>query len=221
MYKLINKFSVKVFLCCFGYVMFSGFVQFFVGSGLFMAWNLFLAALPMLFAMITYKIAEAEQWTAVRIILILFCGGVWLLLFPNSPYMVTDLIHVDMNGSNHGGQDILQWLDLVHIGIGLILSTLAGMYSLYLMRKIVDKKFGKILGWIFCVIVCGLTGFGIYIGRFLRFNSWDIFNPVRLISVSFKSLDVFAFEYILLIAFYTLCIYLIFHVFFVKEKNAD
>jgi uncharacterized membrane protein len=46
--------------------------------------------------------------------------------------------------------------------------------SLFLMQSVVNDRFGRTAGWLFIVVATGLSGFGIYVGRFLRWNSWDL-----------------------------------------------
>jgi len=55
---------------------------------------------------------------------------------------------------------------------------LLGIVSLYLMQDIVIRTFGRFIGWAFILVISALSSFGIYIGRFVRLNSWDILqNP--------------------------------------------
>jgi uncharacterized membrane protein len=56
---------------------------------------------------------------------------------------------------------------------------LLGMVSLFLMQEIVRREFGRWVGWGFVAAVAGLTSAGIYAGRFLRWNSWDIFSDPK------------------------------------------
>jgi uncharacterized membrane protein len=101
----------------------------------------------------------------------------WILFFPNSPYIITDLFHLGMSNKAP------LWFDLVLIlsyaGTGLLL----GFISLIDMEKILSSFFSK--GKIVLIIISFLflSGFGVYIGRFLRWNSWDVINnPVPLLS---------------------------------------
>jgi len=56
-----------------------------------------------------------------------------------------------------------------------------GFVSLYLMHSLMSRILGPLPGWLFTAVVAGLSGFGIYLGRFLRFNSWDVlFRPLKL-----------------------------------------
>jgi uncharacterized membrane protein len=66
---------------------------------------------------------------------------------------------------------------------------LLGVVSLYLMQQIVKNIFGKFVGWVFVFTVSVLSSIGVYLGRFLRFNSWDIWqNPIEVLSDSLKLL---------------------------------
>jgi uncharacterized membrane protein len=102
---------------------------------------------------------------------------IWLAFLPNAPYIVTDLIHIRV------GNNSLLWLDVL-----VILSfALSGLLLFYLtildMQKLVTAKFKKIPIKFSTTTVLFLCGFGVYLGRFLRYNSWEIIiNPNILIS---------------------------------------
>jgi uncharacterized membrane protein len=66
---------------------------------------------------------------------------------------------------------------------------LLGVVSLYLMQEIVKNVFGKLFGWVFVFTVSVLSSVGVYLGRFLRFNSWDIWqSPVEVLRDSYRLL---------------------------------
>ena len=126
----------------------------------FLTWNLFLAWLPFLFAWIIYR--------TPRTLFIL--GPLWLLFLPNAPYLVTDLIHL----SPQYGVPV--WYDAFMLFTFALAGLLLGLMSLYLMQLLVAKRFGEWISWLFVLFVLGMSGFGVYIGRFLRWNSWDVFT---------------------------------------------
>jgi len=139
----------------------------------FLVWNLFLAWLPLIFALFA-----AEKYQAVRSgrnWRFLSLAGAWLLFFPNSPYIFTDLTHLRTHFYYH------YWVDLVLILLCALTGLVVGFVSLYLMQSVVTRMLGRAASWLFIAAVAGLSGFGIYLGRFLRFNSWDILvKPVDL-----------------------------------------
>jgi uncharacterized membrane protein len=135
-------------------------------------WNLFLAWLPLIFAVLAGEHFRKSAKPDLR-----FAGlaGAWLLFFPNAPYIFTDLIHLTTRFYRHF------WVDLVLILMCALTGLVIGFLSLYLMQSIVTRMFGRIAGWIFIAAATGLGGFGIYLGRFLRFNSWDVVvQPAKL-----------------------------------------
>jgi uncharacterized membrane protein len=99
----------------------------------------------------------------------------WLLFFPNAPYICTDLIHLTTRFYGHF------WVDLVLILMCAFTGLVLGFLSLYLMQSIVAGIYGRIASWVFTAAAIGLGSFGIFLGRFLRFNSWDVVvNPTKL-----------------------------------------
>ncbi len=139
----------------------------------FLLWNLFLAWLPFLFAWVVYW----RPKTAV------FLAPLWLLFLPNAPYIVTDLIHLRW----HSGVPV--WYDALMIFTFALTGLLLGLVSLYLMQSLVARRLGEWISWLFVLFVLGLSAYGVYIGRFLRWNSWDVFTqPHTLLYEMFYSL---------------------------------
>lgn len=138
----------------------------------FLIWNLFLAWLPLVFAVLArehYRDGERPGWR--------FCGlsAAWLLFFPNAPYIFTDLIHLTNRYFNNF------WADLAVVLSCALTGLVLGFVSLFLMHGLVTRMLGRAAGWTFVGVAAGLGSFGIYLGRFLRFNSWDVVaKPGRL-----------------------------------------
>ncbi len=138
----------------------------------FLGWNLFLAWLPLVFALLACDEDRARSTNRWR-----FRGLTlaWLLFFPNAPYIFTDLTHLNHRFAPHF------WTDLVLILTCALTGLVVGFVSLYLMHGAISRIMGKLAGWSFVGAVTLLSGFGICLGRFLRFNSWDVlFKPMKL-----------------------------------------
>ena len=131
----------------------------------FLVWNLFLAWLPLLFALLARETFHAKQQKTWRL---LGLAGAWFLFFPNAPYILTDLIHLTARFHR------FFWTDLMLILLCAFTGLILGFVSLYFMQAIVARMFGRVTGWLFVVLAVGLGSLGIYLGRFLRFNSWDV-----------------------------------------------
>jgi uncharacterized membrane protein len=134
-----------------------------------LVWNLFLAWIPFGLALQVY---EGYRRGAARLYLLL--GGVlWLLFFPNAPYIVTDFKWL----RDSTGAPI--WYDVVLISAGAWAGLLLGFISLYLMQAVVRRALGALNAWLFVLFALVLSSFGIYLGRFQRSNSWDVFVRPR------------------------------------------
>lgn len=138
----------------------------------FLVWNLFLAWLPLVFALLAhdeYQPGARRNWRFGGL------AAAWLIFFPNAPYILTDLIHLTTSFYRHF------WVDLVLILSCAVTGLVLGFVSLFLMQGVVTRMFGRLASWFFIAGVAVLSGFGIYLGRFLRFNSWDVlFQPLAL-----------------------------------------
>jgi uncharacterized membrane protein len=136
-----------------------------------LSWNLFLAWLPMLGALVAYNLGKRYGRRAWPLILPFL--GLWLIFFPNAPYILTDFIHLRPVG------DVPLWYDLILVFTYALTGVFLGLISLYLMQSLVRRAFGSIASWVFTLGALALTGFGVYLGRFPRWNSWDVLTEPR------------------------------------------
>jgi len=135
-------------------------------------WNLFLAWIPFMLA----YFAHAVSWRRIWLYLVIpVVALLWLIFFPNAPYMLTDLQDLTRKTT-----DAPLWYDVLIVVWCTWTGMLLGVISLYLMQDIVYRAFGRAAGWMFVLIISAMSSFGIYIGRFVRLNSWDILqNPAE------------------------------------------
>lgn len=141
----------------------------------FLIWNLFLAWLPLLGALAAYNLNHLP--TRMRWLPILGFSVLWLLFLPNAPYLITDIIHLKPHSS------VPLWYDLITLVAFAWTGSFLGLISLFLMQELVRRTIGRAASWLFVVGVMLLTGFGVYFGRFLRWNSWDaLFRPASLLN---------------------------------------
>ncbi|MBO2009070.1 DUF1361 domain-containing protein [Hymenobacter negativus] len=137
---------------------------------LFLIWNLFLAVIP--FGLST-MLGTAKGSLKARILLPV--GAAWLLFFPNAPYILTDLFHLDTRPGVPLWYDLALILSCAWNGLMLAYASLSDM------QRLVQQRLGFWAGWGFATVALLLSSFGIYLGRYLRFNSWDVLtNPLSL-----------------------------------------
>ena len=130
----------------------------------FMAWNLFLALVPVVAASVLHVASRHRRWFALKAIA--FC--VWLVFMPNAPYLVTDFIHL----ANR--PPVPLWFDIALFGSYAATGLLLGYSAVADVEAVVVARFGRIAGMLVAAGSLLLCGFGIYLGRILRWNSWDI-----------------------------------------------
>jgi uncharacterized membrane protein len=170
-----NRLSVTIVLAlsCLLSVSLSAFRIYYSGYGtyIFLNWNLFLAILPYVIS-VFYLLYNHKVNSKLILAMVVFS---WLLLFPNAPYILTDFFHLAPRA------DVPYWFDL-----GLIFSfawngLMLGFISLYDIQTAIARRFTAFKGWAFSIISLILASFGIYLGRYERFNSWDVItNPMAL-----------------------------------------
>lgn len=131
-----------------------------------LVWNLFLAWIPFVLALVVY-VGYRRRATSWKL---LAGGALWLLFLPNAPYILTDAKHLRVTDSMPIEYDVV--LVSAAAFAGLVL----GFLSLYVMQTVVRRVAGALSAWVFALSVLALSSFGVYLGRFHRWNSWDLFT---------------------------------------------
>ncbi|HWK04533.1 MAG TPA: DUF1361 domain-containing protein [Puia sp.] len=146
------------------------------GKFLFLIWNLFLAYIPY---GITSVLARRPTWISNRSILApVFL--VWILFVPNSFYIITDLFHL---GDRYNDRQAPQWFDLAMILSFVWNGLLLGVLSVRQMEHILLPQLSLRNELLFLYPIMWLNALGIYTGRYLRYNSWDLLtDPFQLLS---------------------------------------
>lgn len=124
----------------------------------FLIWNLFLAWIPVFFAA-GFAVVHRRMW-------LLPLGLGWLVFLPNSPYLVTDLAHL--------AEGFELWRHVLQYGFAAWTGIILGVVSMRLVHERIERDFGRIAGWTTVIISVGLCAIGVVIGRFQRWNSWDL-----------------------------------------------
>ena len=138
---------------------------------LFLNWNLFLAFIPWLLSTIWVVKGLNKQTPLVLLMM------AWLLFFPNSPYILTDLFHLQLKSAAP------IWFDLILILSFAWTGLMYGFISLMDITTLLKKYISERSTTIITVLYLFLASFGVYLGRYLRWNSWDIIsNPLGLFS---------------------------------------
>jgi uncharacterized membrane protein len=131
----------------------------------FLMWNLFLAWIPYassLWAAYLHRCYPRRWWVLV------FPGAIWLVFFPNAPYIITDFLHLQSRWA------VPMWYDTVLLAAFSWTGLFLGIFSLRTMQSLVRAFLGSTVSWLFVFGTLVASSLGIYIGRFLRWNSWDL-----------------------------------------------
>ncbi len=138
----------------------------------FLVWNLCLAWLPYawsLWALSIHRRFSRRWWS------LLLPAALWLLFFPNAPYIVTDFLHL------YQRPPVPMWYDIGMIASFAWAGCFLAVASLNVMHTIIKDYMNPALSWLIVMAIIGLSGLGIYVGRFLRWNSWDLLLYPQLV----------------------------------------
>jgi len=135
-----------------------------------------------------------------------------IMFFPNAIYMITDFIHLSndqmiwsipvelysgLDGTRYS-MDIFKWSKLLVISLGAFYALMIGLESLSRFYDFIRIRKGHLVSCVVIVLISSIASFGVFIGRFLRFNSWDIARPINLMTGIFESLTVFTWSFTLI-----------------------
>jgi len=139
----------------------------------FYIWNLFLGVIPIYFSR---QLLHCNKIN-IKSITLFSC---WLLFFPNAPYVITDIFHF---GYQRGAP---LWYDLLLVLSAAWCGLMAGFISLGYVDKFMHRYAAKKWRPIITGSFLFAASIGIYLGRFLRFNSWNVVNhPFTLARIGF------------------------------------
>jgi uncharacterized membrane protein len=152
-----------------------------------LTWNLFLAYIPLAFSTLVLFWRRVEDQKSLKLVLLVL----WLCFFPNAPYIWTDYLHVIHGDTTYFLLDLITWLYFAILGFAV------AAISLNDVSSVLMKYFNKHIVTLLIFIVCLLTSIGIYLGRGLRFNTWDIFRrPNEILIQSLDSIQDFHSDFI-------------------------
>jgi uncharacterized membrane protein len=135
----------------------------------YLVWNLFLAWVPLLLALLLVE-AHRRRHTRAELLAL---GAAWLVFLPNAPYVLTDFIHL---GERHRLYQSLVLASFAFTALAL------GFASLLLVQLVVTRTAGVLAGWSVVLGAIFLSSVGIYLGRVQRLNSWDVVRRPRLVA---------------------------------------
>lgn len=184
-----------------------------------LTWNVVLSTVPLLFIR---KVNQSDNRWRRGIYTLL-----WILFLPNAFYMITDFIHITnqpmiwvipvepysgLDGTRYS-MDIYLWARLLIISLGAFYALMAALQSSKVFLDMIDGKRRAHIRILYVFLISLLSSIGIYIGRFLRFNSWDVIRPVKLIRSLMESEDAFSFSFIIIYTAFILSSFLIYSLF--------
>ncbi|MGX7271721.1 DUF1361 domain-containing protein [Enterococcus haemoperoxidus] len=172
---------------------------------LFVARNYHFMALNVLLGYIPLELSF--HYKKVNNQLFLLLGILWLLFYPNAPYLFTDFFHLENLSIYQGmnqifGQSLSAWFSFSLLTVGICVYGLLGMATVFttlnecFQRNILNKKWQ---GFLFIMIVNVLSSLAIFVGRFDRLHSVHLLTkPIQTLQIIFFNWSVNKVLFILL-----------------------
>lgn len=137
----------------------------------FLTWNIFLALIPFDLALLINWLAQRNKWLAIPLAVL------WLIFYPNTIYMITDFVHLSAIGTDLTTS--VQILNYSLLATGIFLGVSMGISS---ARLVINSLFPRSTPFMRVLVFTGLSvlaAYAIYIGRYLRLNSWDLLIDIQ------------------------------------------
>lgn len=180
---------------------------------IFMIWNLFLAWIPLLFIKWVW---EQQKVKPSSLFVLAIYLTIWLLFFPNAPYLITDIKHL------RGVSEQMIWYDSLMLFLFAFSGFLTGLYSIRIVYRIINHRWKSRAAWFTIGASMILSGFGVFLGRYGRWNSWDIVTqPGALLrGIISSAQDPLAIKHTFAFSFVLMLLYFAFH-FFAESKEHE
>jgi uncharacterized membrane protein len=193
----------------------------------FLAWNLFLAWIPYILSLQIRRISSRGNVTRKVKLSVAGIGVAWLFFFPNAPYILTDFIHVIENPLLYVlphslvTTNAILWYDIILSSAFSFTGHIIGLISLAILHRLINTIHKRSVGWAVATGAVLLGGYGIYLGRFERLNTWDILkHPFSTVRIGFINLfNVKAVLFAVCFGFFIFLTYLIVYSFYETTPN--
>jgi uncharacterized membrane protein len=162
----------------------------------FLIWNLFLAGIPLLISRILIHRKTLNRFVLAVLLYI------WLLFLPNAPYIVTDMVHL------YQRSPVPFWYDMFLVLLSAINGMVMGFISIKQTETVIRRHVRILHLNLFRVLVILAMSYGVYVGRYLRFNSWDAFiKPVEVVRGILESVHPGSVGFVITFSFINLILY--------------
>lgn len=225
-----NNFKNILMVITFIYFLFIIFVRNL--KNIYMVWDLLIAWMPLEISYFFKKVFTNKNRKKYSQMLIILLSLIWIVSYPNAPYIITDLAYLNGNeyfeivNSNIGGiklilkNDLNMWMDFFYIFIGVWISSIISFVSLYINKQIIMEKYNNLFSWIFIFVVSIFSGFNIYLSRLEDFRSWSfIIAPYKTIVLISKNINNITFKFSMLFGGIIIIMYIITNLLVNKLKN--
>ncbi len=177
----------------------------------FLIWNIFLALIPFDLALL---IRYAKKHRLVKGLITLG----WLAFFPNAMYMVTDFSHLSSIGT--GLMTETQFFNYAILAVGVLTGLILGIASAHIVGRVYCQKSSTLWTILFYMILSFVSAYGIYLGRFLRINSWEIVSdPQKIIKLFTASISMHSLVFVISFGALQFALLVLYHM--VRRINVD
>lgn len=140
--------------------------------------NYLLAYIPFELSLVAVK--SKNKFITISMIFI------WMLFYPNSPYLLTDFFHLeslDIYNLEVFNLNLFDWTMFSIITLGIIFGYIIGVYSVIIIAEKLKLK-NRNFRYTFFFAISYISGFAIYLGRFSRLHShYLLFDTLKVIEI--------------------------------------